>query len=258
MKTKILILLFLTINLSAFSQSDVLNNNSIKEMVELGFDDEVIISKINSSEVKFDTSLKDLKGLKNAGISSNVLALIIEKSKKEIETGIFFPENDMLVKIEPTIFSGTKSSAFASSLTYGIASAKSKSYIANRSSSNKIKSSAQEFIFQFVAAKISDLGSNDWWFKTASSPNEFVLIKMKDKKRRRELVTGKVNAFTLSTKAGVDDKFTIPFEIEKIKKGRFKIEPKIKLEPGEYCFYYQGTVPGEQFSNKSVFDFSIM
>ena len=35
-------------------------------MVELGFDDDIIITKINSSDYKFDTSLTELSKIKKA------------------------------------------------------------------------------------------------------------------------------------------------------------------------------------------------
>lgn len=95
----------------------------------------------------------------------------------------------------------------------------------------------------------------NWWFKTASSPNEFVLIKLKVKERKnqREVITGKSSALTSSS--GVDSKDALPFNIREIEGNKFEVTPET-LELGEYAFFYQGRVPGGN-SNQAVFDFSI-
>ena len=95
----------------------------------------------------------------------------------------------------------------------------------------------------------------NWWFRTATSPNEFALVqfKVKDRKNIREVVTGKTSA--LGSTSGIDSKSALPFSIEEIETNKFKVTAG-SLEPGEYCFIYQGQVP-EGRENQSVFDFSI-
>ena len=100
------------------------------------------------------------------------------------------------------------------------------------------------------------LKATNWWFSTASSPNDFVLVKLESKKMKRELEIGKVNLYT-GNSIGVDDKSIIKFDIEPLSETEFKVSPVWLLEPGEYCFYYQGIVPVGGFSNQAVFDFSI-
>ncbi|RZT97516.1 hypothetical protein EV201_2187 [Ancylomarina subtilis] len=258
MKRILIITLLLFSSTIIFSQ-EKLTNQSIIEFIELGFGSDVIKSKINSSPVKFNTCIEQLKVLKSKGVSSDILALMIEKSKVVVETGLFFNDNDNLKKIEPSVFSGTKTSALAAGLTYGIASAKVKSYIHNAHSSNKLNSKDQSFIFQFDLQNKQNLGSGNWWFKTASSPNEFVLtsLKQKTRKNQRELITGKVSGITASTQMGIDTKNTIPFTIEDLGDGKYKVKPEQNLQPGEYCFFYQGTIPVGGFNNQSIFDFSI-
>ncbi|SHI62811.1 hypothetical protein SAMN04487911_1047 [Arenibacter nanhaiticus] len=254
-KTIIFSVLILT---SIFSYSqDKITNQSILDLIDLGFESEVIKAKINSSPSNFDTSMNQLKSLKEKGVSPDILALMIDKSKAVIENGVFFYRKDDLIKIEPSVFSGTRTSALGAGLTSGIAAAKIKSYVNNSNSSNKVDSSNLSFIFQFDTQNKNDLGSGNWWFKTASSPNEFALTELKQKKNRRELVTGKVRAITASTQMGIDSKNTIEFSIEDLGDGRYKVTPKEKLKPGEYCFFYQGTVPMGGYNNQSIFDFSV-
>ncbi len=66
-------------------------------------------------------------------------------------------------------------------------------------------------------------------------------------------MTAKNSAYARTS--GIDPKASIPFNIETIGNNKFKVVPET-LEPGEYCFIYQGTVPTGR-RNQSVFDFSI-
>jgi hypothetical protein len=234
-----------------------MTNQSILDLMDLGFGSEVIIAKINSSQTDFDTSMDQLKALKEKGVSSDILALMIDKSSVAIECGVFYIKNDQLVKIGPSVFSGTKTSALGASMSYGIAPAKVKSYINNATSGNKADSTNLSFIFQFDIKNKNDLGSGNWWFKAASSPNEFALTQLKQKKDTRELVTGKVRGITASSQMGIDSKESIKFLIEDLGNGRYKVTPNQPLGAGEYCFFYQGTIPMGGYNNQSIFDFSV-
>jgi len=256
MKKTIFLGLLLFSCIFSFAQ-EKMTNQSILDLMDLGFGSEVIKAKINSSQTNFDTSMDQLKALKEKGVSSDILALMIDKSSVTVECGVFYMKNDKWVKIEPTVFSGTKTSAFGAVMTYGIASAKVKSYINNATSVNKADSTNLTFIFQFDTQNRNDFGSGNWWFKSASSPNEFALIKLKQKRDSRELVTGKIGGITASAQMGVDSKESIKFTIEDLGNSRYKVIPDRILGAGEYCFFYQGTIPMGGYNNQSVFDFSI-
>ncbi|MFT4178682.1 MAG: hypothetical protein QM612_04355 [Thermomonas sp.] len=60
------------------SQSKAVTNNDIVEMAKLGLGDAVIVSKIKSSSVDFDTEAHALARLKQAGVSDVVLTAMIE------------------------------------------------------------------------------------------------------------------------------------------------------------------------------------
>lgn len=79
MKKLIFILL---ISLQSIIAQEILNNDSILEMMEIGFDESLIIDKINNSQNTFETSISSLKELKNKGISQNILSSMINASKK--------------------------------------------------------------------------------------------------------------------------------------------------------------------------------
>lgn len=253
---------------NTLTAQEVITNESIIQMMELGFDDTMIIDKIYTSDVKFDASIAGLGALKKAGASSEVISLVMEKSKQNTKskTGIYFVDTDGEDKlIQPAVFSGKNSNQVAQKLVSGFINAKQKARLPRTKSNNVIKTSRPEFTFKFNPAttEVDNLqntqgnqaGLLNWWFRVASNPNEFVLVKLKvrEKQNLREVITGKSN--WLSSNEGVDPKLAIGFDIEEVEGNVFKVTPT-SLEPGEYAFLYQGQVPqGRQ--NQSVFDFSI-
>lgn len=267
MKKIILSLALLAVSMTITAQNEVLTNSSITDMLELGFANDVIVTKINTSETNFDTSIQALKALKDNGVSNDIIVTmmnagkqdkIAKTSEKKNRSGIYFKSGEEYKKIFPTVFSGTKTSTLGAAFTYGIADAKIKSTMNNAHSNNIIKTNIPEFYFYFDDKERTSFaaGASNWWFTVASSPNEFVLTKLKSKKGRRELETGKVNLYA-GNSIGIDEDNMVNFDIEVLNEWEFKVTPEVPLLPGEYCFFYQGTVPQGGFNNQSVFDFSI-
>ena len=78
--------LLLLIAIFSFSQGyaqEILDNQSVIDMIEIGFEEQVIIDKIESTNTDFDTSIEALKSLKNSGVSPSLLSVMIKVSKKE-------------------------------------------------------------------------------------------------------------------------------------------------------------------------------
>ena len=265
---KIIPSLLLVLAFNTMHAQETITNQSVIDMMDLGFDDYMIMDKINTSDVKFDASIAALGKLKKAGVSSEVISLIMEKSKQNTKskTGIYFVDAEGEDKlIQPSVFSGNNSNRVAQVLVSGLINSKQKARLPRTTSNNVIRNSTPEFTFKFNPAttEVDNLQTNqgsqagllNWWFRVASNPNEFVLVKLKvrQKQNLREVITGKSN--WLSSNEGIDPKLAINFSIEEIEGNVFKVVPTT-LEPGEYCFIYQGQVPqGRQ--NQSVFDFSI-
>lgn len=268
---KTLLLLFtLFMCLSIHAQTETLTNQSILDMVKLGFSEDIIIAKIQNSNNNFDTSIEALKVLKEKGISDNILMVVLNNSKTNLlgdnnnniespkRLGIFINENEELIRVLPSIFSGTKTNTLGSSLSYGLASSSIKTVLNNSSSSNIVHNTQPEFVFffanQYDQSYINN--GNNWWFFAATSPNEFILVELDKKRKTRELITGSVNIYA-GTNIGVDENSTIPFNIIPLNDYTFKVVPTNPLDPGEYCFLYQGTIPQGEYNNQSAFDFSI-
>lgn len=70
-------LFLLGVNLSA---AEVLTNESIISMVKAGLGDQLIISKIKTTQNQFDLSTEKILKLKRSGVSENVIKTMIEVS----------------------------------------------------------------------------------------------------------------------------------------------------------------------------------
>ncbi|NOY47442.1 MAG: hypothetical protein GXO84_04455 [Chlorobi bacterium] len=245
---------------------ELITNESVIQMVELGFDDAVIIDKINSSDVKFDTTITELSKLKKANVSSEIISLIMRKSRHNTKsrTGIYYLKDGKQKHLPPSVFSGSSSNSAAQKLVSGFINSKKRAVLP-RTRSNNVLTRPLEFTFVFdpSVTEVNNLqttqgnptGLLNWWFRTASSPNEFVLVKLtvKERKNTRQVIIGKKS--WVSSQDGIDPKFALPFNIEEIEANKFKVTFD-SLEPGEYAFLYQGQVPQGR-TNQSVFDFSV-
>jgi len=264
---KKLLLIFAVVLLSynaAYSQEKI-DNSAVIEMVGAGLDAEVIISLMQNSPVDFSVTPADLATLKEKGVPTSIVAEMIKAKSKQAsidaqKTGIFFINgNGEEKRILPSVFSGSKTNTVAMSLT-GFANANTKSIINGSESENKVPVSHQEFYFYFAPSQgsLGDIGgASDWWFKQATSPTEFALVELDTgKKNERTLKTGKVNAIA-GASLGVNSKDVIDVKVEPVSETLFKVIPAKPLAQGEYCFFYQGTVPQGGYNNQSIFDFSV-
>ena len=80
------IITILLISIQSIIAQEILNNDSILEMIEIGFEESLIIDKINNSQNTFETSISSPKDLKSKGISQNILSAIIKASKQKTES----------------------------------------------------------------------------------------------------------------------------------------------------------------------------
>ena len=62
-----------------------LNNQSIIEMIKLGFQEQILIAKIETSDCYFNTSTKELKRLEELDVSTNVLVAMIKKPVNQVD-----------------------------------------------------------------------------------------------------------------------------------------------------------------------------
>lgn len=258
--------LFIVIAVFAFStyaQEEILTNQTIVDMVGMGFSDQVIITKINESPNSFNTDIESLRLLKEKNVSESIIVAMLnaKKSEKTTQTiienakeGIFYiSDSGEEVEILPTVFSGTK-------VVEGILRNTEIASLPYSQSRNIINNNKPVFYFYFNKSNQNttfNAGVENWWFKIASSPNEFVLIKMDKKKNERKIQIGRTSVWGPPINPEVDGKKIVPFKINKISNTKYEVSLEKPLDYNcEYCFFYQGQMP-KGGNNQSVFDFSI-
>lgn len=67
--------------LPAFGQTELITNAEVIEMVRAGLGTGVIIAKISNSSGAFDVSVKALVEMKKAGVSDEIIGVLMEKGK---------------------------------------------------------------------------------------------------------------------------------------------------------------------------------
>lgn len=254
----------------AQAQKETLTNTSIIELANLGFGEDVIIEKIQHSSHDFNTSLSGLKRLKEAGVSDAVIKAMVnaqsaaakeaeETQESDLtnplspqEPGIYYwttkQGKDRLVQLEPTVYSQGKTGGWLESqLTYGLAKTKVKAVVPRPQARLRVTEARPVFYFYFEQ-KGPGLSYAHSFIDGAVSPNEFVLVKMTEKRDSREVTVAESNI--LSSAHGASSKHTRDFDFEKVKPGIYKVMITTPLEPGEYCFFYAGATRAER-----LFDF---
>lgn len=85
MRKAFLAVWLLSLTVMAAAQQ-TMDNDSVIKLSQAGFSDDMIVSTISGSPGKYDTSVKGLIVLKEAGISENVLAAIMSKATSNSTT----------------------------------------------------------------------------------------------------------------------------------------------------------------------------
>ena len=289
---RIVIVTILVIS-SIFSQAqtktEVLTNQSVISLVKAGLDKSLIITTINNTESKFDLSTTTLIALKKQGIPNEIINAMVEKSASGsvdkgkssstgttssassplsgLDPGIYYADpSNKHVQLEPSIFTSSKTgSGIGAALSYGIAKIKSKAVLSGSNANLKFSGASTTFYFIFPknsTGNIGNEGSQNLWISSATSPNEFVLIKFKSintsKQKAREVVTGSYGTYS-GFSNGIPDDNKVNFRSEKLSSGVYKIYFETPLLPGEYAFIHAGgsaTAAGGAPAQKA-FDFSI-
>jgi hypothetical protein len=281
MKTKVLthllalFAIMFTLSLSAQTKQDILTNETVTMLHKKGLGAGIIVNKIKTSKTTFDVSTDALIKLKEDGIPDEVVSAMIEsadKNKVEVvnlndplskhRSGIYYfnpsDTSKTLSRIDPTVVSSGKTGglgqAMAYQYSYGISQIKATSVLSGPNAHKQVSGNAVTFYFYFERGntQLNQVGAMNWWFATASSPNEFALVKTIQKKESRTFDTGSANAYGSSV--GVEEKQKIRFSYVEVADGIFKVTINGDLKPGEYCFIYTGATPS-MYSNDKVFDF---
>lgn len=273
---------------SAPAVAETLDNSKVVDLTKVGLGEEAVIAKIKSSATQFDVSTEALIALKNAGVSSPVIAAMIEASnganvsanatvssdspdpRVPHPSGVYLLADWLappkMQVIDPTTSNQTKTGGFLGyALTGGIASMSFRTVVPNAHARTTTQQARPTFYFYFDQAgrSLSNGGSSAIWSAGAvTSPNEFSLVRFKVKDDRREARVGKFNIG--GAKSGVMDEDRIPMIYTAIVPGVYEVKPDRDLPVGEYGFIYSSSsggggigLAGVGAMTSRIFDFSV-
>jgi hypothetical protein len=277
-------LLLLLVALAPALADEALTNASIIEMVELGLGESIILKKIETSPTHFDTDLGALKQLKEAGVSDAVISAMLSAAERAEEArgglpawaperpGVYFAtdrtDEPGLERIESSSFS-IKQGRGIKTRFIGTAKTKTKVRLAGPSSATTLASNPPVFYFLLeTPGDESSAPTGDSQIAQArammqqmqgggeaSSPKDYVLVRLDVDKQTREFVAASYNLY--SSSSGVNEESVVQFDHEEIAPDFFRVEPRGSLAPGEYCFYRPTPNPQASAGHNLVFDFSV-
>jgi hypothetical protein len=256
---------------------ETLTNETVISLVRAGLGPETIEANIGAAPGTYDTSTNALITLKQAGVPDSVIAAMLNRSKSPVlanavadnsnpdplvphAPGIYVLDSrgaGRMTRIDATMSNQLKTSnLWGYALTSGISSLKMKAVIPNATARVRVSSRRPVFYFYFnqnsPLAAINEFSAG--FTATATSPNEFSLIRFDTKRDRREASVASVNLFA-GVKSGISDKARVSFSYEDVAPGVFKVTPNAELTPGEYGFMY--SVGAQAGSTARIFDFSV-
>lgn len=280
-----LIMLVLTAFVSstnAQNKIDTVTNKTVIQLKGAGLSSDTIKAKIQGSVCSFDLSTDALISLKKAGVPDDVITAMLNKNNvassnlsnsnnsiayadtvKSVSPGIYYCKSKPceLMELEASVYSQAKmGSGILTSLTYGIAKTKMKATLSGDKANLQVEETSPTFYFYFDKSNSNSFGNNgaqSFWFASATSPNEFLLVKFTATKKSREVVTGSWNSYA-GMSSGIDDDNKISFKYEKVSQGVYRVYTEQPLKKGEYCFMYAGgTATYGAAPLQKVYDFGV-
>jgi hypothetical protein len=215
---------------TSLTAQEVLTNESLVALKKAGLSDSIIISKIKSSQTKFDTSSKALIGLKNAGMSDQVIEAVLNAGSASAAPAA------------PAAPAAAAPAAARESIVHLVAGKSVEMVPANASMefSSGFFDSKSELVVKGRKAQYR-IGDKKPVFYSTWSPNDAPLVRLKPGSdhddRNLKISSGSFAPFGGSVKYGVRSEDKVDMEsAERDARGLYKLTPKEPLKPGEYGF----------------------
>ncbi len=283
---------------TGFAQNEEMNNEMVLQLLKEGFSSEEIIGAIETSSTRTITySIDFMRQLKSAGADAKLTTFIqkiaktdyglegvfwwntgskpkkilrsnFEKEEKGFNLGTIAAAAAGAVLVGGAV-SGNISSGTAAATTGGAillaSTGKDINKLCIMGTTSKNVVSSRQPVFRFYlpkhdGASFAKEGGN-WYtmiMNEVQSPNEFQVVKMKQKKNRR-LFTDDAS-YSVAGFTGKNNKNRVveEFEVNEINNNTFEITFPQPLEPGEYVFFWKNGLSSEIFKQHVFgFDFSI-
>lgn len=241
---------------NAQTNTETLTNENIITLSKIGLQSSVIITKIKSSGANYDVSTDALINLSKNNVAADVInAMMIKQS--EVRTAIinvandrdplamhksgiyYYNKNDLenpVQRIDPVRVANVSSSGGGYG---GFGGSTQMAHLSGPKSRLQIADANPVFYFYFDNKNSL---SADWYYD-ASSPNEFALVKLIEKKGERLFKTGGTSSawFSSSSQSGIPEKDKTPFQYTEVSEGIYKITFSESLPEGEFCFVFAGS-----------------
>ncbi len=220
----------------ASAQDADITNTRVIEMTKMGLDDDIVIAKIKNGVCKFDLADSDLMDLKKAGVSSKVVAAMLEASAITTTRVTIDKKPIEMHTLGQAKVGGRLGSAF----TYGIKSVKSKAYLQGAHSS---------VIVGLNPTIELELPKGD-------TIDNYIVVEMDGKGDRRELEVGSTGGI-VGAKSGI--------RAEAIKKTaaiplggtKYRLTLDKPLKKGEYIVYVVGSADNIKGIYGKGYDFTV-
>jgi hypothetical protein len=238
---------------TSLTAQEVLTNDSLIALKKAGLSDSIIISKIKSSQTKFDVSTKGLIGLKNTGMSDQVIEAVVNAGSAAPAPAAAAPAAPAAAAVAP--------SASRETIVH-LMGAKSVELVPSNASmeiNTGFFDSKSELVLKGRKASYRIADKKPVFYSTWSA-NDAPLVRLKPGSdhddRNLKISSGSFAPFGGSIKYGVRSEDKVDLEAaERDARGLYKLTPKEPLKPGEYGFVLTyGMAAG---ASGRVYDFGV-
>jgi hypothetical protein len=237
-----------------------LGNEDIVSMVQAGLPQEVIVEKIKTSKTAFDTSTEALVALKKAGVSGDVIRIMVNpaaEAKSGRGASPFVNSNAPEPCQVPPGGQAPWLSGASPAMWYSAPSQGDRveiNYERGTISHVGFGFGATLLVLHPLRTALRVPGQSQFW--SCINPTDAPLVRFSLDKGSDERNTsvGRYTPFKMSFHISEED--LVPYRSEKTPEGYFKITPSATLKPGEYGFVPQGTV-GFFAAGERVYSFGV-
>lgn len=214
---------------------DAITNTRVIEMTKLGLDDEIVIAKIKAAKCSFQLADTDLVGLKAAGVSSKVVAAMLDAS---VITEPRITVDGQVLELH-ALAQAKVGGRFANAMTGGIKSVKWKAYLQGAHASVRV-------------GPASTIGME---LPKGMSPDGFLLVILDEKDDRREIEVASSGGM-VGAKSGIKAEAIIKTSAAPLGGNTFSVSTS-GLKSGEYILYEVGSADTTKGLHGKGYDFGV-
>lgn len=265
---QLLFALLLACGIAPVARAETFDNASVIALSRAGLDEAIIVAKVSALPCGYDLTTAGLLALRRAGVGQKVLVAMLHRctgSPAGQETplaaerhapGIYLAgaadgsSAGPLVVLRPAATVGVKTTGIGS-----LFFPRKATLTITRPHAEIVAHRARPtfwFYFDPADRKTNTFGTPVSW--AAQSPGEFSLVRFKPNGNTRQLAIGRVGPY--SDVMGLDPAVALPFTIDDLGEGCFRVGFAGDLPPGEYGFLLIGEGPRNRTSYR-VFDFTV-